>query len=140
MVHVSSLRLRMTIHPARKTQLALLLAKKVTLPTKYLDFADVFSEKSVNVLTKRTGANELAIKLKEGKEPLYRPIYSLGQLSLRLSKSTLRLTWQTVLFGHQNHQWVLQFCLFACLMVAFVCVSISKDSITLQSKIGICYN
>ena len=42
-VHVSSLRSRINIHPAKKAQLALLLTKKVTVPTKYLDFADVFS-------------------------------------------------------------------------------------------------
>ena len=44
-MHVSSLRSRMTIHLARKAQLALLLAKKVTMPNKYLDFTDVFLEK-----------------------------------------------------------------------------------------------
>ena len=53
----------MTIHPARKAQLALLLVKKVTVPTKYSDFANVFSEKSANIL----GANEHAIKPKNDK-------------------------------------------------------------------------
>ena len=57
----------MIIHPARKVQLALLLAEKVTVPTEYLDFADVFSEKSANVLQERTGANKHTIELEEGK-------------------------------------------------------------------------
>ena len=48
-VHVSFLELRITIHPAREAQLALLLAKEVTVPIKYSDFADVFSEKSANI-------------------------------------------------------------------------------------------
>ena len=45
-VHVSSLSLgsKMTIHPAWKAQIALLLAKKVTIPAKYLEFADAFSK------------------------------------------------------------------------------------------------
>ena len=66
-VHVSSLGSKMTIHLARKAQLALLLAEEVTVPTKYSDFADVFLEKSANVLPERTKANKHAIKLEEGK-------------------------------------------------------------------------
>ena len=49
-VHIRSLRSRMTIHLARKVQLALLLAEKFTDLAKYSDFADVFSEKLANVL------------------------------------------------------------------------------------------
>ena len=86
-VHISSLKSRMTIQPARKAQLALLLAKKVTVPIEYLDFADVFSEKLANILPKRTGANEHAIKLEEGKQPLYGPIYSLGLVELKTLKT-----------------------------------------------------
>ena len=41
-VHDSSLGLRITIHPARKAKIALLLTKKVTTPAKCLDFANVF--------------------------------------------------------------------------------------------------
>ena len=66
-MHVSFLRSRMTIHPAREAQLVLLLAKEVIVPTNYLDFADIFLEKSANVLPERTGANEHAIELEEGK-------------------------------------------------------------------------
>ena len=100
MLHVSSLRLTITMHLVRKVQLALLLAKKVTVPTRYLDFADVFSEKSANVFPEQTKANEHVIKVEKGKQLSYRPIYSLGRLSLRFSRSTLRLTWQTVLSKH----------------------------------------
>ena len=63
-MHVSSLGLRISIHPAKKAQLALLLTEKVIVPTKYLDFTDVFSKKSANVLLERTGANEHIIELK----------------------------------------------------------------------------
>ena len=77
----------MTIHLAKKAQLALLLAEKVTVPTEYLDFADVFLEKSSNVLPERNGANEHAIKLEKGEQPLYGPIYSLGLVELETPKT-----------------------------------------------------
>ena len=72
----------MTIHPAREAQLASLLTKEVTVPVEYSDFADVFSEKSANVLLERIEANEHAIELEEGKQPPYGPIYSLGPVEL----------------------------------------------------------
>ena len=86
-VHVSFLGLRMTIHPAREAQLALLLTEEVTVPVEYSDFADVFSEKSANVLPERTGANEHAIELEEGKQPPYGPIYSLEPVELETLKT-----------------------------------------------------
>ena len=86
-VHVSSLGSRMTIYSAKKAQLALLLAKEVTVPTKYSDFADVFLEKLANILLERTGANEHVIKLEEGKQPPYGPIYSLEPVELKTLKT-----------------------------------------------------
>ena len=56
-MHVSFLRLRMTMYPAREAQMALLLTVKVIILAKYLDFADVFSEKSANILPEQTGVN-----------------------------------------------------------------------------------
>ena len=57
------------------------------MPTEYSDFADLFSEKSENVLSERIGANEHAIKLEEGKQPPYGPIYSLGPVELETLKT-----------------------------------------------------
>ena len=48
-VNVNSLVSKITIYPVGETQIALLLAKKTIVPAKYLDFADVFLEKSPNV-------------------------------------------------------------------------------------------
>ena len=90
MVHVSSLGLKMTIHPAREAQLALPLAEKVIVPLEYSDFADVFSEKSANVLPERTRANEHAIELEKGKQPSYGPIYSLGPVELETLKTYIK--------------------------------------------------
>ena len=89
-VHVSSLRLRISIHLEEKAQLILLLTEKVTVLVEYSDFADVFLEKSANILPKRTGANEYAIKVEEGKQPRYGPIYSLGRIELRTPKTYIK--------------------------------------------------
>ena len=79
-LHMSSLSLgsKMTIHLAWKPQIALLLAKEVTISAKYSDFTDVFLKKSAEVLPERTGINDYAIKLEDGKQPLNGSIYSLG--------------------------------------------------------------
>ena len=86
-VHISFLGLKITIHPAREAQLALLLAKELTVPTKYSDFANIFLEKSANVFPERTGANEHAIELEESKQPLYGPIYSPRPVKLETLKT-----------------------------------------------------
>lgn len=80
----------MSIHPAKKAQLALQLIEKVTIPVEYSDLADVFLEKSANILPKRTRANKLAIKLEEGKQPSYRPIYSLEPVELKTPKTYIQ--------------------------------------------------
>ena len=85
-VYVSFLRLKMSIYPVRKAQLVLLVIKEANVPIKYMDFADIFSEKSANIPPKQTGANEHAIKLEEGEQPLYGPIYSLGPIELETLK------------------------------------------------------
>ena len=65
----------------------MLLVEEVTVPVDYLDFADIFSEKSANVLPEQTGANEHAIELEEGKQLPYGPIYSLGPVELETFKT-----------------------------------------------------
>ena len=77
----------MSIHPAREAQIASLIAEEVKIPTEYSDFADVFSEEKALVLPKRTNLNEHAIELKDGKQPPYGPIYSLGRVELETLKT-----------------------------------------------------
>ena len=81
----------MTIDLAKKAQLALLLAEKVTVPTEYSDFADVFLEKSANVLPEQTRANEHAIELEKSKQLSYGPIYSLGPVELKMFKTYIEI-------------------------------------------------
>ena len=84
-VHVASLDLG--IHPDREAQIASLLTEEVKIPDEYSDFTDVFSEEKASVLLERTEFNEHAIDLEDGKQPLYRPIYSLGPVELETLKT-----------------------------------------------------
>ena len=68
----------------------MLLAEEVIVPAEYSDFADVFSKKSVEVLPERTGINEHAIELQDGKQPPYGPIYSLGPVELKTLKTYIK--------------------------------------------------
>ena len=79
----------MIIHPACKAQIFLLKANEapVTIPIKYSDFTNVFSEKSAAELPKYTKINTHAIDLKEGKPPPYGPIYSLRSMELEILKT-----------------------------------------------------
>ena len=76
----------MTIYPARKAQIAFLVAEKVTVLAKYLDFANLCPEKSANVLLEQTGVNKHVIELERNKEPPYRPIYNLRPAELKSLK------------------------------------------------------
>ena len=66
-VYLSFLRLKITIYLPKKAHIALLLAKKVIVLAKYLDFIDVFFQKLANLLLEQTRANKYAIKLEKGK-------------------------------------------------------------------------
>ena len=65
----------------------MLLIKKVTIPAKYADFSDIFLKKLIEVLPKHTGINKHAIKLEDGKQLSYKPIYSLGPVELKTLKT-----------------------------------------------------
>lgn len=49
--------LKISIHLAWKAQIALLVAKKVTVLAKYMDYADVFSKESAEELSKQWKIN-----------------------------------------------------------------------------------
>lgn len=85
-VHVSSLGLS-SIHPARKAQIAFLLTQKVIILSEYSDFSDVFLEEKASELPEITNLNQHAIKLEEGKQPLYGPIYSLRLVEIETLKT-----------------------------------------------------
>ena len=55
----------MLIYLAKKTQIALLVAKKVEILRKYLDFLSIFLKKKTLILLKITELNQYAIKLQK---------------------------------------------------------------------------
>ena len=67
-----------------------LLVKEVTILAKYSDFANVFLEKSANLLPKQIGVNEHAIELEESKQLPYRPIYSLRPVEFKTFKTYIK--------------------------------------------------
>ena len=78
------------IHLVKKVQIVLLLAKKVTILAKYLDFANIFSIKLAKVLPKQTRINKYAIKSVDNKQLPYRPIYNLGLVELKTLKPYIK--------------------------------------------------
>ena len=57
---------------------------------KYSDFADVFLVEEALVLLEYTKLNKHAIELKDGKQLLYGPIYSLGPVELKILKTYIK--------------------------------------------------
>ena len=90
-VYISSFRSKITIYPVRKAQIALLLAKKVTILAKYSDFANVFLEELPNIFPEQIRINDHAIKLEEGKQPLYGSIYNLGPVEFEIFKTYIKI-------------------------------------------------
>ena len=87
-MHVTSFSLNlMSIHPAKKAQIALLIAEEVKIPNDYLDFSDVFSKEKALLLPEIIDLNQYAIELQESQQPFYRPIYSLGPIELETLKT-----------------------------------------------------
>ena len=54
---------------------------------EYLDFADVFFLDLTSELLKHTRINNHAIKLVDGQQPLYKPIYNLKPVELETLKA-----------------------------------------------------
>ena len=63
-----------------------MLTKKSKILDEYLDFVNIFLKEQVLVLPECTKLNEYAINLENGKQPLYKPIYSLGLVELETLK------------------------------------------------------
>ena len=94
-VHVATLKAPlagMAIHPSRAAQISALIQNEAStkVPPKYVDYADVFSFDLAIKLPENTGINKHAIELQDGKQPLYRPIYSLGPVELETLKTYIK--------------------------------------------------
>ena len=96
-VHVASLSFTplasLNVHPSWKPQISGLIAEKAStkVPAEYLDFADVFSPDLASELFEHNGINDHAIKLVDGQQPSYRPIYSLEPVELEILKAYIEI-------------------------------------------------
>ena len=91
-VHVDSLESlsqESDVHPSCRAQIAALVTNEAptSIPTKYSNFADVFSPKLASKLSEYTGINDHAIELVDDQQPPYEPIYSLGPIELETLKT-----------------------------------------------------
>ena len=85
-VHMAAFSVGSNVHPSWEAQIASLDVKKVTIPSEYADYTDVFSPDSAAELPKHTGINNHLIDLIDDKQPPYGPIYSLGPVELETLK------------------------------------------------------
>ena len=76
-----------SVHPSRQAQISSLDIKKVTIPSEYADYTNVFSPNSAAELLKLTGINDHPIDLTDDKQPPYSPIYSLRPVKFEMLKT-----------------------------------------------------
>ena len=96
-MHVAALEVlprsaKMTMHPLQAAQIAALKQAKARtkVPSKYVDYADVFSFNLAMKLPKNTNINKHGIELQDGKQPFYGPIYSLRPVELKTLKTYIK--------------------------------------------------
>ena len=79
------------MHLSKRAQIAYLKADEALtkVPSKYTDFADVFSPKLVAKLLEHRISNHV-IKLVNDRQPLYGLIYSLGLVELETLKPYIK--------------------------------------------------
>ena len=80
------------VYSKKQAQVGALLFDKAPteVPAEYSNYSNIFSAKNAVELQENTGMNEHAIKLKEGKQPSFEPIYSLGPVELETLKTYIK--------------------------------------------------
>ena len=82
----------MLVHYNNQAQIEILLFDKALteVPAEYTNYSNVFSAEYVAELSENTRINEHTIKLEEGKQPYFRPIYSLKSVELETLKTYIK--------------------------------------------------
>ena len=77
-----------------KAQVKVLLFNKTftEVLAEYSSYNDDFSVENAAEFLEYAGMNKYAIELKEGKQPLFSPIYSLGPVELEILKTYIKTT------------------------------------------------
>lgn len=90
-IYIATITSEITIYPEHKAQITFLKTKKalISVPAKYLDFANIFSKELTIVLPKHTKISTHAIDLEEDKQPPYGSIYNLSPVKLETYKTNL---------------------------------------------------
>lgn len=66
-MHINYLKAKISLHLSQKAYITLLLAKKITILNKYLDFTDLLFKKSAIELPEHSDINDYIIDLKLSK-------------------------------------------------------------------------
>ncbi len=93
-VHVAALSIDSSdeVYPSRRAQIDHLKADEALteVPSKYADFADIFSPKLAAKPPEHTGINDHAIELVNNRQPPYGLIYSLAYMELETLKAYIK--------------------------------------------------
>ena len=94
-VHIAALKTLlagMAIYPSQKAQILAPIQDEASTKvlSKYKDYANVFLFDLAIKLSKNTSINKHVIKLQDGKQPPYRPIYSLRPVELEILKTYIK--------------------------------------------------
>ena len=83
----------MPVHSKKQAQVGVLLFDKAfsKVLIEYFDYNNIFSVEYIAELLENITMNEYAIEFKESKQPLFRPIYSLGLVKLETLKIYIKI-------------------------------------------------
>ena len=83
---------KMPVHSGRQAQVGALLFDKAftQLLAEYSNYSNIFSTENTAELLENTKMNEHVIKLEEGKQPPFSPIYSLRLIELETLKTYIK--------------------------------------------------
>ena len=80
----------------------MLLAKKITVLVKYINFANIFLKKLAKVLPKQISINEHIIKIIKNEQLSYRVTYSLESVKLKIFKIYIKIKRGNGFIRHSN--------------------------------------
>ena len=90
-VHMAALSVDSNVHASWRAQISTMDVEKVTIPSEYADYTDVFSPDSAAELPKDTSINDHLIDLIDDKQPPYSLIYSLGPVEFETLKTYIEI-------------------------------------------------
>ena len=129
----------MPMHSKKQAQVRALLFNKAftKIPAKYSNYNNIFSMENAAELPENTGINEHTIKLEEGKQPPFGPIYSLEPVELETLKTYIETNLTNSFIRPSKSPTRAPILLIESQMEAFAFVWIIRVLIILPSKTNI---